>query len=743
MFFEWHPQVIHDLHESVALLMSWNGTGPLNHHMDPITYAERLELSFHEVQTLTGFGMPGVWTWNFGEDFAHLYLDSVAINHNADRARLRDLRQRQRRDHGDHPAGQRNERRGSVVPPLAARHHSRCSGRRATMSTTTRPRCSRRWMTRPSRRHALLRNSTRKRCTPGVAGSSDAPFGFVIPAGSGRSDARGAARRAAAVAAASRCSARRAPLTLKEGTFPAGTYVVRLDQPYRNYAVDLLHRPGLSRRTRASRTTMSRGSCPRTTILRSIASADPQVRAAALTPADAGAACAAARLPAAVRSICCATRARRDCSRRAIALARIQRRHRRAGVHGRGSEYPAGSWIMPAQAGSGWRAARRGCEARARFRERSQLHRGCRATKPPAPRLGLWVPWADTDSIGWVRYSLDQRHIPYVYVRDEDIRAGKLHEQVRRPALRPCRSRARRADPGPIPKPGGRCPSRRPRTPELTARRPSPTTLPAASARRAGRSAVRRRGGLLVTLGSGSMLPLEGGLVRGVRRDAGGPPRSSQGGGAASAAASQDAVTRTPGAHVRVTFEPPRSPDRLWLRGAHLGVPPELSALLTFRAAGCAWPTAPPVWTDPSTAAASCWSGATATARPLVVSGQAWGEDNLIGRAAILDMPVGKGHVVTFNFNPLHRDLNRGDQRHAVECTHQLAGDPGAAARALKARAFLSESGGYSAAGRRATPRAAVHARDVRRFPSCLRRHHGVDDRLFGRLHGSREQRIQ
>jgi hypothetical protein len=26
-------------------------------------------------------------------------------------------------------------------------------------------------------------------------------------------------------------------------------------------------------------------------------------------------------------------------------------------------------------------------------------------------------------------------------------------------------------------------------------------------------------------------------------------------------------------------------------------------------------------------------------------------------------MPVGKGHVVSFNFNPVHRDLNRGDQR--------------------------------------------------------------------------------
>jgi len=46
-----------------------------------------------------------------------------------------------------------------------------------------------------------------------------------------------------------------------------------------------------------------------------------------------------------------------------------------------------------------------------------------------------------------------------------------------------------------------------------------------------------------------------------------------------------------------------------------------------------------------------------------LVSGQVWGESNLIGRPAIFDMPVGKGHVVAFNFNPLHRDLNRGDQR--------------------------------------------------------------------------------
>ena len=67
-------------------------------------------------------------------------------------------------------------------------------------------------------------------------------------------------------------------------------------------------------------------------------------------------------------------------------------------------------------------------------------------------------------------------------------------------------------------------------------------------------------GGLLITLGNGSMLPLEGGLVRGIRREAGGVPRSTQGGGAAAAAASQGGITKTPGAHLRVSFARPDHP---------------------------------------------------------------------------------------------------------------------------------------------------------------------------------------
>ncbi len=83
MFFDYHPVVVHDLHEAIPLMLSWNGTGPYNPHMDPIVTSRWLEMSFHEMTTMNAMGMPGVWTWNFGDGFGHHYLDSVAINHNA------------------------------------------------------------------------------------------------------------------------------------------------------------------------------------------------------------------------------------------------------------------------------------------------------------------------------------------------------------------------------------------------------------------------------------------------------------------------------------------------------------------------------------------------------------------------------------------------------------------------------------------------------------------------------------
>ena len=83
MFSEYHPTAVHDLHESIPLLHTWNGTGPYNAHLDPIVLSEWMETSFHEVQALTALGMPGVWTWGYGEQWGLHFLDSVANNHNS------------------------------------------------------------------------------------------------------------------------------------------------------------------------------------------------------------------------------------------------------------------------------------------------------------------------------------------------------------------------------------------------------------------------------------------------------------------------------------------------------------------------------------------------------------------------------------------------------------------------------------------------------------------------------------
>jgi hypothetical protein len=49
----------------------------------------------------------------------------------------------------------------------------------------------------------------------------------------------------------------------------------------------------------------------------------------------------------------------------------------------------------------------------------------------------------------------------------------------------------------------------------------------------------------------------------------------------------------------------------------------------------------------------------------LVLSGFVQGEDQIAGKPAILDVPVGRGRVILFAFNPLHRYLNHSDFRFA------------------------------------------------------------------------------
>jgi hypothetical protein len=657
MFYDWHPAVVHDLHESVALLMAWNGTGPYNPNIDPITYAESLELGFNEVRTMTALGMPGVATWNFGEGYSQLYTDSIAMNHNA----------------------------------IGRGYETFGNGTAETLEQTLLPEDTRaewwrplpgptgpfKWSSRDNLNYtetgalvaldhaarnaqSLLGNFYRKSYQSWRKGLEETPYAFMI-----RAD-QGDPRRVADLVTrlmSQRIEVHRAAaaITLGDRSWPAGTYVVRLDQPYRNYAVDLL----------TPQTYPIDGSEPYDDVSWELPAhyhlvvepvADATIRSAPLEllttpPAPAGR----------VASPAAAVYLLKDTGQEGLLAARYRLAKFGIEIAERAFDagdvrYPAGSWILRAQPGLD-----------AALRDTAQalaLDFATVATVPQvakhaarAPRLGVWVPWADTDTIGWLRYSLDQRQVPYIYVRDEDIRAGRLRDSVDVLLYGHVDLELAEQIQG-IPKAWGPMPFMK------TATTPSHGT-PAASADITGgigwAGLARLQefvdgGGLLVTLGSGSALALEGGLVRGVRRESGGVPRSTAGGGSASSAASQLAETRTPGSHLRVTFARPEHPiaygypAETWVFRQNF--PLYSTPRRWLRMAYCSTCLDGPV--DPRGVVLEWGDRGEA---PLVVSGQAWGGQNLVGRPAILDLPAGRGRVISFNFNPIHRDMNRGDQR--------------------------------------------------------------------------------
>ena len=656
MFHEWHPTVVHDLHEAVPLLMSWNGTGPYNPNIDPITYSEFLALSFYEVQTMTGLGMPGVSTWNFGEGFAHLYLDSVAMNHNA--------------------IGRGYETFGNGTPETLSLSLSPEETSREWYRLVPPPAGTFSWSARDNvnynetgalaaldyaatNSHVLLQNFYDKSLHSYRRGLDEAPYAFLIPADQG-DPTRVAELVSRLMGQHIEVSRAQSPLALKDGSYPSGTYVVRLDQPYRNYAVDLLTPQHYPKDGGEPYDDIS-WELPAHYHLQAIPTADAAVRSASLAlltqpPHPEGNIAGSGTVY-----------VLKDTGQEGLLEARYHLASFRLDIAERsftlgGTDYPAGSWILPAQPGLA--DALREVSAKLGLDFAS-------ATAPPgvprhsakAPRLGVWVPWADTDTIGWLRYSLDQRKIPYTYVRDEDIRAGNLHEKFDVLLYGHVDLELAEQIHG-IPKAWS--PMAFKKTPQF----PSLGT-PAESDDITGGigweglaqiQSFVEKGGLLVTLGSGTMLAIEGGIIRGVRRDSGGVPRSTQGGGPDSSAAAQQAITRTPGSHVRVTFARPEHPIAY-------GYPPRT---FVFRQ-NFALYSVPRRWLRMAYCT-TCLDGPIDTSNvvlewgdregsPFVVSGQAWGEANLIGRPAILDTPVGSGHVVTFNFNPLHRDLNRGDQR--------------------------------------------------------------------------------
>ena len=82
-YIDWHAQVLHDLHESVPFLYDNTvGDGPYNAWVDPILTDEWAELGWNNIAQMQNFGMPGVFTHGDFDTWSPGYLMFLAAMHN-------------------------------------------------------------------------------------------------------------------------------------------------------------------------------------------------------------------------------------------------------------------------------------------------------------------------------------------------------------------------------------------------------------------------------------------------------------------------------------------------------------------------------------------------------------------------------------------------------------------------------------------------------------------------------------
>jgi hypothetical protein len=80
---EWHPTILHDLHEAQSYLYVSTGTGPYNNSLDPIQVNEWWLLAETEIMEMAKRGVPGVWTYGFYDGWVPNYLFWIAMTHNS------------------------------------------------------------------------------------------------------------------------------------------------------------------------------------------------------------------------------------------------------------------------------------------------------------------------------------------------------------------------------------------------------------------------------------------------------------------------------------------------------------------------------------------------------------------------------------------------------------------------------------------------------------------------------------
>ncbi len=691
-FLYWHPVVVHDLHESVPFLYSSTGTGPYNDEYDPIVVDEWHTLAYQEITELTRRGLPGVWTHGFYDGWAPNYtLLSVANLHNAigrfyetytsSGANCTTVRL---------PATDTARRWDRPNPPvngirwcIRSNINYQQSGALIALKYTA------------DHRETFLENFVSKAERMIERGKSSAPYAFVIPRGQRhaaeaadmvnlfraqgteihvatsdftlKGPAISARRPSSADSAARRTlsdtAVRREPSDPNARTIPAdsavkgrapgaqldrsallvavhkGDWIVRLDQPYSATARTLL----AIQHFKADDPPPYDDTGWTLDELRHVQTlkiSDPEIfsKPMQLLTADArveGDAPAASTLI--VRHL--------GDWRSAVLPWKLASTGASVSVaenpfSASGTSYPAGTYVI-GNASDAARAAIKSLGMKAVAGGTTARQHAIKV-----PRIALMHSWIETQNEGWVRYALDQMAVPYTYISDQSLRTPGTLDKFD-VVIFPHVSGSANTLVNGRPMVGPAIPWKKSAlTPNLDLWDQTDDIRPGMGL--GGAAALRyfvERGGLLITTGNSSVLPITLGFNPSVsvttttRLNARGSVMRAQ--PAPGAGASP----------ILYGYESPSFPV-YFSQTPVLSVAPRDTIVMEGR--------------DPTIAQQQERMRAKAILRfhekadSLLVSGLLAGGDELAGKAAVVDAPVGSGHVVLFGIRPLWRWESQG-----------------------------------------------------------------------------------
>jgi hypothetical protein len=417
-------------------------------------------------------------------------------------------------------------------------------------------------------------------------------------------------------------------ITLKEGTFPSGSYIVRLNQPYGRLAKTLLEKqtyPDSSLQTYDdSAWTMGYANNIEVKTIEDRGVLDVPARLLTADVITTGSIAGSGDV----------TVVRHNGALNLITLRYRLRdlavRAARAAFEVDGTEFPAGSFIVTGNTDR----VRKEVESLGLMATLLASAPSVDTADVDLPRLAVYTTWSSTEKVGWVRLAFDRWEVPYDLIHKDHVKRGGLGERYD-VIVMPHQGNSGRSIVYEQPKLSKPLPYRKSDRFKSFGMYTETDDVRGGMGLDGAAEFARfvDGGGVLVTLGIASAFPAEFGITRSV---------DSQ---------NTSGSWYAPGPYVQTEILQPSHPVLFGYDGQKT-LPVRWAGGPLLQVAGQGGPGGPaaPVGPETPTVLVRFQGGDAA-----VLSGLMRGADQLRNRPAVVDAPVGRGRVILFANNPIYR----------------------------------------------------------------------------------------